>query len=347
MQLTGPTEASPVPTPAISILSSAYRTEDKLEAMILSVLAQTRSDWELIVVDNGPSDTIASIVQRYTDDSRIRLIRQTNSGVSGGVNAAAAQARGTYLVVLHSDDQLTPEYCSRMGGILDDDPAIDVVCCDAHLISASTGEPLHHSFRTNLANRRFTARVTLTDLLAGRPLYYVGAFRRAAWAAGGGYSSDPPNIEDRLLYLRILGAGGSIVEIPDRLSRYMLDDNSATYHPDSSRQMQRSLEQVHVEAARASGRPQDLAALEVGLRRSRYVQALRRARFAFIAGDVSEARTEARQALAQRWTLRAGAVFAGLTVAPGVLRLVHPTKRMMTERFASFGARTVRRVASR
>ncbi len=334
--------------PAFSILSSAYRTESKVTGMIESVLAQTRRDWELIVVDNGPSDAMASIVGRYTHDSRVRLIRQVNAHISGGVNAAAAVARGKYLVVLHSDDQLTPDYCARMGAVLETDPSVDVVCCDAHLLSTATGEMLHHSFRTQLAPGRLpgTGRaVTLTDLLAGRPLYYVGAFRRATWDAGGGYCGDPPNIEDRLLYLRILAAGGTIHEIPDRLSRYLIDDNSATFHPERSQQMLRSLEQVSIEAAQASGRPEDRAALEVGLRRSRYVQAIRRARFAFASGDTAAARVEVRQAFAQRRTLRAGAILVGLTLAPGMLRRVHPVKRAAAERLSVLTTRAIRRVA--
>lgn len=333
--------------PAFSILSSAYRTEAQVADMIESVRAQTRRDWELIVVDNGPSDAMASIIGRYTGDPRVRLLRQDNAGVAGGVNAAAAVARGRYLVVLHSDDQLLPGYCARMGAVLDHDPGVDVVCCDADLVDLSTGELLHHSFHSRLAARRVPQggrTVTLTELLAGQPLYYVGAFRRTAWDTGGGYDRTPPNIEDRHLFLRILVAGGTIRMIPDRLSRYMIDENSATFHPERSQQMQRSLEQVSIEAACASGRSEDFAALEIGLRRSRYIQAMRRARFAFASGDTEAARADVRHALAHRRTLRAGTALVGLSVAPRVLHLAHPAKRAATERLSVLTARTIRRV---
>ena len=45
--------------------------------------AQTTADWELIVVDNGPSDAVAAVVQPHLDDPRIRLVRQENSGPVG------------------------------------------------------------------------------------------------------------------------------------------------------------------------------------------------------------------------------------------------------------------------
>jgi glycosyltransferase involved in cell wall biosynthesis len=63
------------PPPALSILSAAHDAEPHLAEMIESVLAQTVRDWELIVVDDGMSDEVVRIVDKYPDD-RIRLLRQ-------------------------------------------------------------------------------------------------------------------------------------------------------------------------------------------------------------------------------------------------------------------------------
>ncbi len=331
-----------------SILSSAYRTESQVAGMIESVLAQTSADWELIVVDNGRSEEMAAVVEPYTADPRIRLLRQENGGISGGVNAAAAVARGRWYVVLHSDDHLVPSYCARMAEVLDAHPEIDALCCDAFMRVVATGAILHRSFRRLLAPWAPTPRgeqpVALADVLAGRPLYYVAAFRAEAWHATGGYRSDPPNIEDRRLILDLLRLGYSVHEIPDRLSVYMMEDGSATFEPTRARQMQASLERVSREAALASGRAEDLAALDVGIRRSRYVRALAHARIAFSRGDLPAARSEVATAWRQRRTVRAGALLAGLRIAPGLLRRVHPAKRRFGERLGVLGARVARRV---
>ena len=79
--------------PFVSFLTTAYQTEQYVSETIKSVLAQTRGDWELIVVDNGNSDEMARIIGNYTSDPRITLIRQDNKGYVGGVSAAAAVAR--------------------------------------------------------------------------------------------------------------------------------------------------------------------------------------------------------------------------------------------------------------
>ena len=70
--------------PLFSFLTTAYRTEKYVAETIESVLAQTRDDWELIVVDNGNSDEMAHIVEQYTSDARITLVRQVNKVSAAG-----------------------------------------------------------------------------------------------------------------------------------------------------------------------------------------------------------------------------------------------------------------------
>ncbi len=70
--------------PTFSFLTTAYGTEHLIGETIESVLAQTRDDWELVVVDNGNSEAMASVVARYLDDDRIHLVRQENAGTRAG-----------------------------------------------------------------------------------------------------------------------------------------------------------------------------------------------------------------------------------------------------------------------
>ena len=105
--------------PRLSFLTPAYRTEAYLPDTIASVLRQTNPNWELIVVDNGNSDAIASIVRSFADDPRVRLVRQENRGYAGGVMAAAAVARGDYFCVLDSDDEVMPEFAATVLDVLD------------------------------------------------------------------------------------------------------------------------------------------------------------------------------------------------------------------------------------
>ena len=96
--------------PSISVIVPVYNAESTLRACVDSVLAQTISDFELILVNDGSQDTSGSICDAYTEqDVRIRVIHQKNAGVSAARNAGMDQARGEYLLFVDSDDSIEPE----------------------------------------------------------------------------------------------------------------------------------------------------------------------------------------------------------------------------------------------
>ena len=97
----------------VSVIMPAYNSEVYIRESIDSVLAQTFADFELIVVDDGSTDTTAAIVESYTD-SRIRLIRQPNRGVSEARNTGIEAARGQYITFLDSDDLYYPDFLKTL-----------------------------------------------------------------------------------------------------------------------------------------------------------------------------------------------------------------------------------------
>ena len=96
--------------PSVSVIVPVYNAENTLRACVDSVLAQTTSDFELILVDDGSQDTSGSICDAYAEqDVRIQVIHQKNAGVSAARNAGMDQARGEYLLFVDSDDSIEPE----------------------------------------------------------------------------------------------------------------------------------------------------------------------------------------------------------------------------------------------
>lgn len=91
----------------VSIVVPVYNTEEYLNACIWSVLNQTYDCWELILVNDGSSDSSESICRSFSlQDERILLISQENQGVSAARNTGIAKATGKYIVFLDSDDEL-------------------------------------------------------------------------------------------------------------------------------------------------------------------------------------------------------------------------------------------------
>jgi glycosyltransferase involved in cell wall biosynthesis len=320
------------PRPRLSFLTPAYRTEAYLPGTIASVLGQTSPDWELVVVDNGNSDAIASIVRSAgRGDPRVRLVRQENRGYAGGVMAAAEVARGDVLSVLDSDDEVVPEFAATVLAFLDAHPSAGAVGCDAHLVLDGDERPSLRSHLQSIGSRPPAEGgevLTVEDVLGGRVPYYTGGVRRDAWEAAGGYL---PGIEsDVLLWLR-LARGSEVHLIPDKLARYRVRDRSLSRDPDRVEDFERSLMRTFEVFAEHSGDPRHREIAQGPVRRLRYHQALRRARWAFVDGDLDAARRHAREARAQRPTLRAGAIVVLLRLSPRLLTRVHPLKQRLAE----------------
>jgi|SRR5690625_3544352 len=96
--------------PAISIIVPIYKVELHLQKSIETILAQTFSNFELILVNDGSPDRSGKICDEYARiDERIKVIHQKNSGVSAARNAGIDIAKGTYLAFVDPDDVILPE----------------------------------------------------------------------------------------------------------------------------------------------------------------------------------------------------------------------------------------------
>src|SRR5690554_2487133 len=92
----------------VSILMPLYNAEKWIEATIQSVVNQTYTNWELIVVDDGSSDNSYAIVKALSaKDKRIRLVQQKNRGACAARNMAFELSKGTYIQYLDADDLLS------------------------------------------------------------------------------------------------------------------------------------------------------------------------------------------------------------------------------------------------
>lgn len=93
----------------VSVIIPAYKTEKYIERCLKSVLDQTYTNLEVIVIDDGSPDNLYKIVEKYARlDSRIKLIRQENRGAAASRNHGLRKSRGDYIIFVDSDDYLEP-----------------------------------------------------------------------------------------------------------------------------------------------------------------------------------------------------------------------------------------------
>src|SRR5262245_19762108 len=106
-------------SPKVSVVIAVYNREKYVRSAVDSILSQTFSDFELLVIDDGSTDGSIAVVQSHSDP-RIRLIRNhTNFGVSATRNKGIQLARGEYLAFLDSDDWAYPDRLAKQIAFLD------------------------------------------------------------------------------------------------------------------------------------------------------------------------------------------------------------------------------------
>ena len=91
--------------PEISVIVPVYKVEKYIHRCVDSILGQTFSDIQVILVDDGSPDTCGDICEEYARrDSRVRVIHKENGGLSDARNAGIPQADGKYIIFIDSDD---------------------------------------------------------------------------------------------------------------------------------------------------------------------------------------------------------------------------------------------------
>jgi glycosyltransferase involved in cell wall biosynthesis len=123
----------------ISIMMPAYNAEAYIGPAIESVLAQSYTNWELVVVDDGSVDRTFEIASKY-GDSRIKLFKQANQGEAAARNTALRIADGEYLAFLDADDLYLPHHLESMVGYLLPRPQVDGVYSDGYYIDQNGKE---------------------------------------------------------------------------------------------------------------------------------------------------------------------------------------------------------------
>jgi len=147
----------------VSIIIPAYNAERFIAETIDSVISQDYPDWELLIVNDGSTDSTKSIIDTYAKrDERITTIHKTNSGVSDSRNTGIKHAKGDYIFFLDADDVWNPNNVSEKVNYLNKEK-VDAVYSSCELINESS-IPMN-SFLKGAAN------VTLSDILSSKGNY--------------------------------------------------------------------------------------------------------------------------------------------------------------------------------
>lgn len=208
----------------------AFNAESHIAESIQTVFEQTFADWELIVVDDGSTDSTAEVVARYqAEDPRIHLVRRDNGGQAAARNTGIRQSSAPVVAFLDADDLWLPEKLARQLDILQQTHA-DLVYCDGYVFY-DDGSPERADFFAIVPGavsgptmfRLLYARnriATLSVVVRRQALERVGCFVE---------SRRFQNCEDYDLWLRLARAGCDFYGLSDKLMRYRRHSASTTH----------------------------------------------------------------------------------------------------------------------
>lgn len=183
----------------VSVVMSVYNDQACVSQAIKSILSQTFSEFELIIIDDGSTDNSAIEVMKFSD-LRIRFFQQPNSGLAQALNFGITVANGKYIARQDSDDFSAPTRLEQQIKFLDTHPEIGLVGCNAVLIDED-GQILAN---TNYPTDNATLQAMLLDENSANPLNHgTVVFSRILALSVGGYRKEFSQSQDLDLWLRM------------------------------------------------------------------------------------------------------------------------------------------------
>lgn len=236
-------------SPIVSVIIPAYRVTAYIAEAVESVLAQTRQQHEVLVVNDGCPDTRNLEQALHPYRSRIRYIVQANGGPGAARNTGLQEAAGSYIALLDGDDRWHPDYLEEQLGRMESDTSIDLLYPNSVVFG---GGPQDGTPARTPAEWREPA--TVETLVKGTSVVNnVAMFKKEIAERAGGWDPEMRHAEDFDLWLRIAFCGGKILYLPKILAGYRIrpgsqTENAASMYGGQIRTCRKALERATVTA---------------------------------------------------------------------------------------------------
>jgi glycosyltransferase involved in cell wall biosynthesis len=206
--------------PKITVLMPCFNSELTIRESIESVLQQTYTDFELLVINDGSRDTSGEIIEAFARaDMRVRVVSQENQGIVSALNSGVELSRGSYIARLDSDDIAEAQRLERQIGFMESHPALALV------------GSFYTEIPSGVTHRMPTGSRQIREFLRHRGNAFVHSsvmMKRDICKALGGYRGFLPHAEDYDLWTRIAD-NYQVENIPEYLVRYRRQSTSISF----------------------------------------------------------------------------------------------------------------------
>ena len=213
--------------PKVSVIIPAYNQDKYLEDALNSVLNQTFTDWDCIVVDDGSTDNTEEIAKKYVKiDNRFKYIYQKNKGLAGARNTGIKHARGNFIQFLDSDDVIDVHKLEKQTKALDENLAFDIASCDFAFFPGNTSREdlrMKYVILGQLKDQLF--RLFQMNGNIPSPIH-IFLIRKTAVQQNGFFDETFFSNEDRLYWTKYCLNGGQFYYTPGVMAYYRLRSES-------------------------------------------------------------------------------------------------------------------------
>lgn len=213
--------------PLVSIVMPAYNAEQYIEEAIESVLRQSYENWELIIVNDGSTDSTEQIIHFY-NDQRIITLCQKNTGVSAARNFGMENAKGDFLTFLDADDALTPDSVKLRIDCFTQNSDVDLV----HGIASIRNENLTIEHRIS-EPFKYDGLLDLVLKLDNRLFFNPSYMIRTNNLKDIKFKVGMTHCEDILFLFSLLHQGLSYCSVAQKVYLYRVSDSSAMSNIDA------------------------------------------------------------------------------------------------------------------
>jgi len=207
--------------PLITVLMPAYNAEKYIGEAIGSVLNQSFTDFELLIINDGSADATEKIIRSFTDD-RIRLINQTNKGVSAALNMGLLNANAELIARFDADDICLPQRLEKQFNFFKENPGYVLVGSDAEYVDMN-GEfvfTFEYSGYSDEEIRNLPYQVCPFS-------HPTVMYKKDLVIAAGMYDINAHNFEDHLLWRKMIQLG-KVCNLKENLIKYRFNPGSVT-----------------------------------------------------------------------------------------------------------------------
>lgn len=213
--------------PLVSVVMPAFNAGEHLRESIESVLSQSYSNWELIIVDDGSEDNTALIAQEYVSkDGRIKYFYQTNGKQGRARNKGICESAGELIAFLDADDWWCKEKLEIQVSLMQSNALVSLIFSNGYCLENEKVREYEVTQKETWDKEDIPLFIDFNRI----PLSSV-MIRRGVLINSGMFSEDLKiqNAEDYELWMRLLYAGHKFCSIPDRLFYYRVHKDQSTF----------------------------------------------------------------------------------------------------------------------